>query len=59
MSLIELLVIVIISLGVLDKSKILFYFNKFTKLQNGQGRQVIGDDSIDENWIWLNENEEE
>ncbi|MDA9655631.1 hypothetical protein N9S94_01305 [Candidatus Actinomarina] len=49
----------IISLGIFDKSKILFYFNKFTKLQNGQGRQVIGDNSIDENWIWLNENEEE
>ena len=59
MSLIELLVIVIISLGIFDKSKILFYFNNFTKLQNGQGRQVIGDNSIDENWIWLNENEEE
>ena len=59
MSLIELLVIVIISLCIFDKSKILFYFNKFTKLQNGQGRQVIGDNSIDENWIWLNENEEE
>ena len=59
MSLIELLVIVIISLGIFDKSKILFYFNKFTKLRNGQGRQVIGDNSIDENWIWLNENEEE
>ena len=59
MSLIELLVIVIISLGIFDKSKILFYFNKFTKLQNGQGRQVIGDNSIDENWIWLDESEEE
>ena len=59
MSLIELLVIVIISLGIVDKSKILFYFNKFRKLQNGQGRQVIGDNSIDENWIWLDESEEE
>ena len=59
MSLIELLVIVVISLGIFDKSKILCYFNKFRKLQNGQGRQVIGDNSIDENWIWLDESEEE
>ena len=59
MSLIELLVIVVISLGIFDKSKILFYFNKFRKLQNGQARQVIGDNSIDENWIWLDESEEE
>ena len=59
MSLIELLVIVVISLGIFDKSKILLYFNKFRKLQNGQGRQVIGDNSIDENWIWLDESEEE
>ena len=59
MSIIELLVIVLISLGIFDKSKILYYFNKISKLQNGQSRQIIGDNSIDENWIWLEENEEE
>jgi hypothetical protein len=59
MSLIELLVIVVISLGIFDKSKILFYFNKFSKLQNGQGREVIGDNSVDEKWVWVDENEEE
>jgi len=59
MSIIELLVIVLISLGIFDKSKILYYFNKIYKFQNGQSRQIIGDNSIDENWIWLDENEEE
>ena len=59
MSIIELLVIVLISLGIFDKSKILHYFNKISKFQNGQSRQIIGDNSIDENWIWLDENEEE
>lgn len=59
MSIIELLVIVLISLGIFDKSKILYYFNKISKFQNGQSRQIIGDNSIDENWIWLDEDEEE
>ena len=59
MSIIELLVIVLISLGIFDKTKILYYFNKISKLQNGQSRKIIGDNSIDENWIWLDENEEE
>jgi len=59
MSIIELLVIVLISLGIIDKRKILYYFNKISKFQNGQSRQIIGDNSIDENWIWLDENEEE
>ena len=31
MSIIELLVIVLISLGIFDKSKILYYFNKISK----------------------------
>ena len=59
MSIIELLVIVLISLGIFDKNKILYYFNKISKFQNGQSRQIIGDNSIDENWSWLDENEEE
>ena len=46
MSIIELLVIVLISLGIFDKSKILYYFNKISKFQNGQSRQIIGDNSI-------------
>ena len=57
MSIIELLVIVLISLGIFDKSKILYYFNKISKFQNGQSRQIIGDNSIDENW-YLIENDE-
>ena len=59
MSLIEFLVIVVISLGIFDKSKILFYFNKFSKYQNGQRREMIGDSSVDEKWVWLEGNEEE
>jgi hypothetical protein len=59
MSLIELIVIVFISLGIFDKSKILSYYNKFSKLQNGQVRQIIGDNSINEQWIWLDKDEEE
>ncbi|MDA9645936.1 hypothetical protein N9U02_00215 [bacterium] len=59
MSLIEFFVILLISLGIFDKTKLLFYFNKFQKYKNGQDRQIIGDVSIDEKWVWLEESEEE
>lgn len=59
MSLIEFFVILLISLGIFDKTKLLFYFNKLQKYQNGQDRQIIGDVSIDEKWVWLEESEEE
>ena len=59
MSLIELIVIVFISLGIFDKTKILSYYKRFSKLQNGQVRQIIGDNSINEQWVWLNKDEEE
>ena len=59
MSLIEFFVILLISLGIFDKTKLLFYFKKFQKYKNGQDRQIIGDVSIDEKWVWLEESEEE
>jgi len=59
MSLVEFLVIVFISLGVFDKSKILSYYQKLIKLQKGQERLTVGDSSIDESWIWIEQGEEE
>ena len=58
MSLVEFLVIVFISLGVFDKSKILSYYQKLIKLQKGQERLTVGDSSIEESWIWIEQDEE-
>ena len=59
MSLVEFLVIVFISLGGFDKSKILSYYQKLIKLQKGQERLTVGDSSIEESWIWIEQGEEE
>ena len=59
MSLVEFLVIVFISLGVFDKSKILSYYQKLIKLQKWQERLTVGDSSIEESWIWIEQCEEE
>lgn len=59
MSLVEFLVIIFISLGVFDKSKILSYYQKLIKLQKGQERLTVGDSSIEESWIWIEQGEEE
>ena len=59
MSLVELLVILLISLGIFDKSKIKQYYQKIINFQKGQNRQIIGDTSINENWIWVDKDEEE
>ena len=59
MSLVEFLVIVFMSLGVFDKSKILSYYQKLIKLQKGQERLTVGDSSIEESWIWIEQGEEE
>ena len=59
MSLVEFLVIVFISLGVFDKSKILSYYQKLIKLQKGQARLTVGDSSIEESGIWIGQGEEE
>ena len=53
MSLIELVVIVLLALGLLDKSKV----SKTIKFlsNNSSNREIIGDDSIEEKWVWKEE----
>tara|TARA_B100000902_G_scaffold60766_1_gene67877 strand:- start:1736 stop:1915 length:180 start_codon:yes stop_codon:yes gene_type:complete len=59
MSFVELIVILLISFGIFDKSKLLYYYKKILKLQSGQERQIIGDATVEEKWIWIDSNEEE
>ncbi len=53
MSLIELTIIIFISLGILDKDKIGKIFRVFNS--SNQVRKVIGDETIEQKWVWLEE----
>ena len=55
MSLLELIIILFLSLGLLDKDKVTKIFKLFNSSKSDQVRKVIGDDTIEENWIWLEE----
>ena len=55
MSIVELVVIVFLSLGLLDKDKVSKIFNLFNSSRADQVRKVIGDDTIAQNWVWLEE----
>ena len=54
MSLIELVVIALLALGLLDKSKVSKAI-KFLSSNNSSNREIIGDDSIEEKCVWLEE----
>jgi len=54
MSLIELVIIVLLAFGLLDKSKV----SKAIKILSNNSslnRETIGDDSIEEKWVWIEE----
>tara|TARA_Y100000816_G_scaffold262913_1_gene220900 strand:- start:522 stop:692 length:171 start_codon:yes stop_codon:yes gene_type:complete len=55
MSLIEFLIIIFISLGILDKEKIRKFFRVFNSSESDQVRKVIGDKTIKQKWVWLEE----
>ena len=50
MSFIELSIILLISLGILDKDKLMKVYKFLTS--NKQSIEIIGDKSIDEKWVW-------
>ena len=53
MSLIELTIIIFISLGILDKEKIRKFFSLFNRTNSDQVRKVIGDETIEQKCVWL------
>ncbi len=53
MSFIELLIILLIAIGIFDKNKIQKIYKTLTNLQNGPTSQIIGDQSLEEKWIWI------
>ena len=58
MSLTELLIILFISLGIVDKNRIKKLIYTFQNFNEGPTRKVIGDSSLNQKWEWI-ENEEE
>ena len=54
MSFIELIIIVLLAFGLLDKSKVSKAI-KFLSNDNSSNREIIGDDSIEEKWVWIEE----
>ena len=46
MSFIELVIILLITLGIVDKKKLQNLYTTFKNIQNGPKREIIGDDSI-------------
>ena len=53
MSFIELSIILLISLGILDKDKLIKIYKFLTS--NKQSIEIIGDKSINEKWVWIEE----
>tara|TARA_Y100000590_G_scaffold200591_1_gene227893 strand:- start:877 stop:1062 length:186 start_codon:yes stop_codon:yes gene_type:complete len=59
MSFIELIIILLITLGIVDKKKLQSFYKTFKNIQNGPKREIIGDDSLEEEWTWIDRNENE
>ena len=55
MSLIELVIVIFLSLGLLDKDKVTKVFKFLNSSKSDQVRKVIGDETIEQKWIWLEE----
>ena len=59
MSFIELLIILLITLGIVDKKKLQNLYTTFKNIQYGPKREIIGDESIEQNWTWIDRNDDE
>ena len=55
MSLVELVIILFLSLGLLDKDKVGKVFQFLNNSKSDQVRKVIGDNTIEQKWVWLEE----
>tara|TARA_B100000427_G_scaffold325696_1_gene332985 strand:- start:3089 stop:3274 length:186 start_codon:yes stop_codon:yes gene_type:complete len=59
MSFIELIIILLITIGIADKRKIQKLYKTLKKYQSGPNRQIVGDVSLEEKWIWIDRNNSE
>ncbi len=59
MSFIELIIILLITLGIVDNKKLRNFYKIFKNIQNGPKREIIGDESLEQEWTWIDRNENE
>ncbi len=59
MSFIELIIILIITLGITDKNKIQKLYKTLKIYQSGPKREIVGDVSLDDKWIWIDRSNSE
>ena len=59
MSFIELVIILLITLGIVDKKKLQNLYTTFKNIQNGPKSAIIGDDSLEQKWPWIDRNDDE
>ncbi len=59
MSFFELIIILLITLGIVDKKKLQSLYKIFKNIQNGPKREIIGDESLEQEWKWIDRNEKE
>jgi len=61
MSFIELIIILLITLGIVDKEKLKRLYRTIKNIQKGPNREIIGDESLEQVWTWIDRtgNEEE
>ena len=59
MSFIELIIILIITLGITDKNKIQKLYKTLKKYQSVPKREIVGDVSLEEKWIWIDRSNSE
>ena len=61
MSFVELIIILLITLGIVDNKKLKSLYRTIINIQNGPKREIIGDESLEQEWSWIDriENEEE
>tara|TARA_B100000427_G_scaffold67292_1_gene53692 strand:+ start:573 stop:758 length:186 start_codon:yes stop_codon:yes gene_type:complete len=61
MSFIELIIILLITLGIVDKEKLKRLYRTIKNIQKGPKREIIGDESLEQVWTWIDRtgNEEE
>ena len=55
MSFVEFLFVFLIALGIIPNAKLVNYYRKLITIKNQsqKSRRVIGDESINEEWYWL------
>ena len=59
MSFIELIIILLITLGIVDKKKLRTFYKTFKNIQSGPKREIIGDESLEQEWTWIDRTENE